>query len=324
MERSFPLSGRTTVFALLFIFVVSLALTACGGSDDDSEMSLDGDDGMAYSTAQEAQDESAPAMAADMERPESEAAQFDQDVSGQIDYERLVIRTAQITLTVDDTVAATASARNIAATRGGFVFSSTTYTQDDQQYAQLTLRVPSEFFDDVISDLRAAPWVTEIVREESSSQDVSAEFVDNESRLAALEETQRRYMALLEDADTIESILRLESELTNVRSQIETIKGRQNYLSEMTDFSTITVTLHPVDGEPEEDPDEGFALARLFQDAWDRSSGALAGLAETVIVLGIFIVFLAPLGVLAYAVYRFARRMANRPARESVTRHPVD
>ena len=63
------------------------------------------------------------------------------------------------------------------------------------------------------------PWVNEVTREESSSRTSQPEFVDNESRLSALEETQRRYMALLADAETIESILRLESELTSVRSR---------------------------------------------------------------------------------------------------------
>lgn len=245
-------------------------------------------------------------------------------VAAQIAFDRLVIRTATITLTVEDTLDATASVRNLAMAKSGFVFSSTTYVEQERQYAQLTLRVPADRFDETISELRSAPWVNEVTREESSSQDVSAEFVDNESRLAALEETQRRYMALLADADTIESILRLESELTSVRTQIESIKGRQNYLTEMTAFSTITVTLRPVDGVQEEEPDDEFSIARIFQSAWDRSSGALEGLAEVTIVLAIFAAFFAPLAALVYLIYRFGRRMVARQRAAAATTPRAD
>jgi hypothetical protein len=204
---------------------------------------------------------------------------------------------------------------------GSFIFYSTTYTERGHHYAQLTLRVPADRFDETISAMRAAPYVTEVTREESSSHDVSAEYVDNQSRLTALEETQRRYLALLSNASTIEAILRLEGELTSVRSQIETIKGRQNYLAEMTAFSTITVNLRPVQDE-NEDPGEGFALAGIFQSAWDRSTGALGGLAEALVVLGIFVLFFAPLGAIVYFLYRFVRRIIRRESTRAVATPP--
>jgi hypothetical protein len=312
------LRNGTVLIAITLVF--SMLLTACGGSDSDdrdSGASESSDDGAFAAVSGEGMEP--------LDRPDSDQSEEAANIAGQIAYDRLVIRTAQITLTVDDVVAATASVRNLATSRSGFVFSSTTYTQQDQQYAQLTLRVPADRFDDTISELRAAPWVLEILREESTSQDVSAEYVDNESRLTALEETQRRYLALLADATTIESILRLESELTSVRSQIETIKGRQSYLGELTAFSTITVSLRPADAVEEiEDPDDGFSLARIFQSAWDRSSGALAGLVETIAVVGIFGLFIAPFAALAYIVYRFISRTIVRRDKTPVIQSQVD
>ena len=47
--------------------------------------------------------------------------------------------------------------RNIAMAKSGFVFSSTTYIEQDRQYAQLTLRVPADRFDETIAELRGAP-----------------------------------------------------------------------------------------------------------------------------------------------------------------------
>jgi hypothetical protein len=315
MDRSYGLALRSGTFVLAIILVFSMLLTACGGTDNADLPSSDNDsaDDVGFAAVSGESMNPEPPMLASPVIREADQSESPGTVSGQIAYDRLVIRTAQITLTVDDVVAATASVRNLASAKSGFVFSSTTYTQQDQQYAQLTLRVPADQFDDTITELRSSPWVIEVLREESSSQDVSAEYVDNESRLSALEETQRRYLALLADATTIESILRLESELTNVRSQIETIKGRQSYLGELTAFSTITVSLRPADAVEEiEDPDDGFSLARIFQNAWDRSSGALAGLAETTIVVMIFSLSVAPFGILVYIAYRVVRRTIDR------------
>ena len=327
MDRSSGSSLRNGTLTIALILVFSMLLTACGGTDNvdlDSSDNESSDDVAFAAVSGEGMDLTPPG-AASPDRLDSDQSEGTGNFAGQIAYERLVIRTAQITLTVDDVVAATASVRNLATSRSGFVFSSTTYTQRDQQFAQLTLRVPADHFDDTISKLRAAPWVLEILREESTSQDVSAEYVDNESRLTALEETQRRYLALLADASTIESILRLESELTKVRSQIETIKGRQSYLGELTAFSTITLSLRPTDAvEETEDPDDGFSLARIFQDAWDRSSGALARLAETIVVLGIFGLFITPFGILAYIGYRFVRRTIDRRNESPVIQSRVD
>ena len=297
-------------YFLSIAILLPVLLTACGndneGSDDMAIIGQDSEAPQAASGATQAV-ASTSEFAGSVEQSESEP------LAGQIALDRLVIRAAQITLTVDDTLGATGSIRNLATTKGGFVFSSTTYTEEDRQYAQLTLRVPADRFDETIADLRTAPYVVEVEREESSSQDVSAEFVDNESRLTALQETQRRYLALLSEADTVDEILRLENELTGVRSQIETIKGRQNYLSEMTSFSTVTVTLQPENGT-QNDPDDGMAVTRIFESAWDRSIGALAGIAEAVIVIAIFAAFFVPLSIGTYALYRAARRVTTRIA----------
>ena len=64
----------------------------------------------------------------------------------------------------------------------------------------------------------------------------------------------------------------------------------------MTAFSTITVTLRPVDGVEEEKPDDEFSIVRIFESAWDRSTGALEGIVEVVIVLAIFGVLLRATG----------------------------
>lgn len=296
--------SRRVSIPLLLVMLAAL-LTACSRGDDAADdMSLSGESGR-----------DAPAMVVDEEYAGASVAPqadpVDADSSAQIALDRLVIRTAQITLAVDNTTGAAESVRILATFRGGFVFASSSYVENEREYAQLTLRVPADQYDATISELRTAPYVTTVVREESSSQDVSAEYVDNESRLTALEETQRRYLSLLSEAESVDEILRLETELTRIRTEVETITGRQNYLDEMTSYSTITVHLRPA-GAEEHDPDDEFSVLRIAESAWDRSTGALAGVAEALIVVVIFAVFFAPLGLAVYLLFRFVRRRTMR------------
>jgi hypothetical protein len=299
------------------MLVLALALAACGGGGDDDDD--DADDSRSVAPASTLSND--PGAGGDdeqesdgFEAPQNEssagASVYDAAyVANQLPLDRLVIRTVAISLTVEDVAQGTIWLRDLAARKSGFVFSSNTYIRDESEFAQITLRVPADQLDSTIQELREHDLVVQVDSEESTSQDVSQEFVDNEARLEALEETQRRFLALLSEADTVEDILRIESELTNIRSQIETIKGRQNYLSQMTSFSTVTITLHVEDSDIEmlDDEDDGF-IARVFGDSWDSASGVIEGLLAATITLGIISLAVLPLALLVYIIGRFAYR----------------
>jgi hypothetical protein len=63
--------------------------------------------------------------------------------------------------------------------------------------------------------------------------------------LTNLEATRARIQEFLKDAKTVDEALRINQELANIESQIEQIKGRMNYLSDRSAFSTITVNFEP-------------------------------------------------------------------------------
>ncbi len=168
MDRLADTRSRIVLVGIVALLVSSFLLAACGGSDDSDdegamERSMSDGDAALVEPAMDMEEEAAgEAYAIDPASASTgEVAQDAPPQAQQIALDRLVIRTATITLTVENTLDATASVRNIAAGKGGFVFSSTTYSEDERQYAQLTLRVPATSFDDTISELRGAPWVTD-------------------------------------------------------------------------------------------------------------------------------------------------------------------
>lgn len=77
-----------------------------------------------------------------------------------------------------------------------------------------------------------------------SSTDVSKQFFDHEIALRNLELTLARLQKILEhDAVKVEEVLRIEQEMTRVRTQIDQIKGTLRWLQDSVTFSTIEIRL---------------------------------------------------------------------------------
>jgi hypothetical protein len=299
----------------VIIALLTTMLVACGGNSDD-----DGDsasDVMPAAAATESGGATAPTGESASEPGQMVSTDGDVSTGGALQqgegWQQRIIRTANVTLSVVDDQGgvgnALESVRLMATAKGGYVFSSSSYVEQERQFAQITIQVPVDQFDATMNELRSAPFVDEVVREESSSQDVSEEYVDNESRLNALQETQRRFLALLSEAETIEDILRLEQELTDLRAQIETIQGRQNYLDQVTSFSTISVALQPsgVTVRPQTADSDGFSLTSIAERAWDHSSGVIEALLVVAITLAIVGTAILPFALIVWFAYRVYR-----------------
>ena len=300
-------------FPGLVVLVAASVLAACGGSGGSNAYDSASIAASAGSAATAASGAPALADAATGSVATSAAGVSGGDASSvPADWNRLVARTAQLTLRVTNVGEAVAWARSLATASGGFVFASQTSMQDGRQIAELTLRVPVDRVDDLLSQLRGGQLVAEVQSEQSSSQDVTGEFVDNESRLTALRETQSRLLALLGRAASLDDVLRLENELQNVRSQIETIQGRQNYLTDATSFSTVTVALYPVGGAGPKVAESGFSPREVVVNAWARSRNAVEALLTIALTLAIVGLVSVPLVAVGWFIWCVTRRRFTR------------
>jgi hypothetical protein len=59
-----------------------------------------------------------------------------------------------------------------------------------------------------------------------------------------LNKKEERLLALMDEAKTIEEIIKVENELTRVRTDIEVLQGRLKYLDNATGYSSISVSLN--------------------------------------------------------------------------------
>ena len=159
----------------------------------------------------------------------------------QAGIDRKIVRTGNITLEVDSIVNAIDKVSRIAENLGGYVVSSNKHELEDRTFGNVTIRVPAERFDEAFDDLRE--MAVDVPSESTQSRDVTEEYTDLKAQLHNLEATEAQYLALLAKAETVEDILKVQRELSNVRGEIERIKGRMQYLERTSDMSLIEVSL---------------------------------------------------------------------------------
>lgn len=167
--------------------------------------------------------------------------------SAQTQDERIIIYTGQIWLVIRDTQEAIANITKLVEELGGYVSEINVYqTSNNVQQGSLTIRVPSEHYEQTMTELRAL--AVQVQGEELRTEDVTEEFVDQEARLTNLKAGEQAIQNLLEEqqqGNNIADIAAVQQKLAEVRSQIEQTEGRIRYLSDQAFFSTITVQLIP-------------------------------------------------------------------------------
>jgi len=231
--------------------------------------------------------------------------------------ERMVIRRAELRIVVKDTREAINKVESIAVEKGGYLQQSEVWKSGEDLEARLVIMVPAEKFEETLAALREI--ATDILGESVSGQDVTEEYVDLSARLKNLEATEKELRELLttvrERSGKAEDILAVYDKLSEIRGEIERVKGRMQYLEQMTAFSTITVSLTP------------SVLARpIAPTSWQPSrtfwqaSRALVRTFQALINVAIWVVvFLLPLLIVAsipfvLAFWIWRRRFRPRKA----------
>ncbi len=298
------------VFALILVMVL---VGGCAGKP--AQMSRDE---AAYEVAVEAEKQSmagagavAPAQPAEAPASYGEEGSRGYAASDAALQQRMIIRTVNMTVLVEDTDAALNEVRSLVASYEGYIADSNRWMiNDTQAMAQVTIRVPAESLDAALEALRG--MALKVERETSSGQDVTEEYTDIQARLRNLEATETELLALLtevrENRGKAEEILAIHRELTSIRGQIESLKGRSQYLERMTALATITMEIRP----------KAIPGAVVESYRWSplvTASDALRSLlafAQVVIDVGIYLLVFSPVfiipAVIIWLVVRALRR----------------
>jgi len=164
-----------------------------------------------------------------------------------VSEERMIVRTAQVSLVVRDAEESLTQIKSIIGALGGYVVDTRLWREEQQLRGSVTVRVPAESLDDALTRFKAL--AVRVESESASSQDVTEEYTDLSARLRNLEATEQELLELLrtvrEKTGKAEDILAVHRELSNIRGQIEQLKGRMQYLERTSAMAMVTIELIP-------------------------------------------------------------------------------
>jgi hypothetical protein len=215
---------------------------------------------------------------------------------------RALVRTALLTLSVNDAAAGTRQVRTTAAAAGGQVVQE----QSSEQGSWLVLRVPADALDRVIDDLAAIGKVT---ARSGQVVDSTGEMVDLDARVASQQASVDRVRTLLAQATSIGDVVAVESELARREADLDALKSRLAVLRDQVAMSTLTVDLQGPGGVPAPVDDRAVGFTDGLDAGW---SGLLALGSATAAVVGFLLPFLPVLAVLLGIGWAARRLVRNR------------
>lgn len=220
---------------------------------------------------------------------------------------RLVVSNSQISLLVKDVVASLTTIKTKTTSLGGYMVDSNLTRPEEAASGQITLRIPSEKLDEALSFLRSLS--VKVVSENLVGEDVTDQFVDNDARLAILTANKARFEEIMMKAVTVQDILQVQQEIFNIQTQIEGIKGQQNYLTKTSQMAKLTAYLSTDELALPYAPAQPWRPEVVFKLAVRSLLGSLQGLGSKVIWLAVYSIIWLPILVAAFLIYYYTKRI---------------
>lgn len=309
---------------IIFLFVIlSLALAACGGAAAPMVIhSAPYEEQSGYDEALGGGD-SYPVNAPMPTAVTYDPLKVDTGAATTV-QERMVIMNADLTIVIADPQAKMEEIAALAESLGGFVVSmnmyqTSLYDGGTAPEGYISIRVPADKLDSALGQIKAN--VVEVRNETRSGQDVTAEYVDLQSRLTALEAARDQLQTIMDAATKTEDVLNVFSQLQYYNEQIEMVKGQMKYYEEASSYSLINVslvaeeTVKPLEIGP-------WTPKGAAQDAYKALVDFLRGFVEFIIylfvlVLPILIVVFGPIALVVWLIVRgVRRRKAKKQAKQ--------
>jgi hypothetical protein len=154
-----------------------------------------------------------------------------------------IIKTANYRFQVTNVDTSTKNIESIAKQFGASVAEMNLISNSSAISNTFTIRVPSQNFEDLMNALGADAVFTHYKK--ISTEDVSEEFVDIESRLKTKKEVRDRYIDILKNkAKTVTDVLKAEEQIRILTEEIEAKEGRLKYLKSRVALSTIHLEIY--------------------------------------------------------------------------------
>ena len=243
-------------------------------------------------------------------RPEPEAAELSAAVEEPERNPQKLIYTADLEMETLEFEAATEALAELTESVGGYFESSQRSDSGSYRWASYTVRVPADNYRLFLDQVGEGCHVLSLGE---NTEDVSEYYYDTAGRL----ETQRtklgRLQELMEEAESMEDIIVLESAISDTEELIDMLSGTLRHYDALVAYSTVDIYLKEVKVyEPEPDPTYGERLGSAFTDGL---KGFAEGMGDLLVVLAygwLWLLLIAAAVVLVLLLTRKRRAEGRR------------
>jgi predicted lipid-binding transport protein (Tim44 family) len=321
------------LLALFLAVLMTLSLCACGSAKNTSAAAP-----MEAAQSNYRSDyKSEAAAAADFAYEESVAGGFSaaaktESTAGQseeapeIDPEK-IIYSSDVTVETTDFDTTIAKVEALVKSYGGWIESSSVnganYYDTSRGYtrnrsADYSLRIPSSRFQELmgsLSDLGNIPY------SHTYTENVTAQYYDVQARLTAYEAQEARLLEMMQLAETVEDVIALESRLSDLRYQIESLQSTLKNWDRRVSYSSVYLNISEVRAytpEPEKRISYGEELLGALRDGLQAVGDFFK---NALVILAACLPMLIVLAVLAVLIIWLVRKiLARKKARKEAKR----
>ena len=293
-----PMRARHTALLIGSILAATALLSGCGSGDGSYSGDAYAGDAMAPLA-----DGAMPEMAVEGDTAVG-GTTTDRDVAAaSAATQREVIRTAYVSLRVDDVKDSATQVRALAVGMGGVVSTESQTSDGTDGFATVTVQVP---VDQLEPYLAAVSELGTVDSRTVTAEDVTLQVVDLDARIEALTTSITRLEELLARAETVEDLLAIETELARRQADLDALQAQRTWIGDQVAMSTVTVSLSPItvvtsSGAP------GFLSG--LESGW---SAMVAAAGALITVAGFLLPFLLVLALIAIPVTFVIVRLTRR------------
>jgi uncharacterized protein YcfL len=214
--------------------------------------------------------------------------------------QKKIIQTGEIFLIVEDIKESNSSIRNKANELNGYIESENI----SENSSNTRIRIPSDKLDIFIEYVNKN---YDVRNQQMSAQDITDTYVDNEARLKNFKAQESQTLEILKKANTVEDILKVQSEISKLRGEIEALESRKNIWDKDIEFSTIRISSSKksIAIESKIKALSGSEFFRSISKGFLKSTATLILVIQNIIIFFISnIIILFILAVSAIIIYR--------------------
>ena len=323
MKKKRLMYGLT--IAMLFI----LTLTACSaksskprmGDYDVSDQSRP--ESTSYNEEQQADGETGSSQ--EKEAPMPGASTVSDDITNRPIQDKIIKRVSMVVETQDFDGLITAITDKIKVL-GGYEESSSIngrryYYSEETREGRIVARIPKDRLDEFTGSIDEE---ANVVNSEMTTENVTLQYVDMESRKKALEIEQERLFVLLEKEEKMDNIVTLESRLSDIRYELQNYESQLRTMDNQVEYSTVTLTIYEVERitpASEEKKTVGKRIKNGFSDTMYRIS---EGTKDFVVWFVVNLPYLIIWGGIITVVILIIRRHYRRKRLKTTTDKPAE